>query len=399
MFFKGMVFLDTELLSKWLGLLRAPGLGARKRRELLDTLGSVDAIAQITEPQARALQLKTETIAALRKPSERSIEQDLAWFAAGNRRLLTLGAADFPAALAACVDAPVALFADGDVQRLHLPSIAIVGSRGATVQGMDFARALAENFSGRGLTVVSGLAMGIDAAAHAGALVGPGSTAAVLATGLDRMYPKQNSELATKILAEGGVIVSEMPLGTAPLPELFPQRNRIISGLSLGVVVVEASVQSGSLVTARFAGEQNREVFAVPGSIHNPMARGCHQLIRQGAKLVESAEDVLVELRLAIADQLPKAKAAARKDTSGLGTRQGSKSRAAQSDQNGPQAQLPLAAEDQQLVDALGFDPISIDQLVDRTGMSIPALSSTLLRLELDGVVAALSGARYQRRV
>ncbi len=390
----GTFFLDTELLTKWLGLLRAPGLGARKRRELLDTLGSVEAIAQMTEPQARALQLKTETVAALRKPSARSIEQDLAWFAAGNRRLLALGAADFPAALAACADAPVALFAEGEAQRLHLPSIAIVGSRGATVQGMDFARALAENFSGLGLTVVSGLAMGIDAAAHAGALVGPGSTAAVLATGLDRMYPKQNAELAARILDQGGVIVSEMPLGTAPLPELFPQRNRIISGLSLGVVVVEASVQSGSLVTARFAGEQNREVFAVPGSIHNPMARGCHQLIRQGAKLVESAQDVLVELRLAIVDQVAQVPdpAAARK------RRKSKTSPTSDPADDHAQAQLPLADEDQQLVDAMGFDPVSIDLLVDRTGMSIPALSSTLLRLELDGVVAALSGARYQRR-
>jgi DNA processing protein len=220
--------------------------------------------------------------------------------------------------------------------------------------------------------------------------VGPGSTAAVLATGLDVIYPKQNATLAEKISAEGGVIVTEMPLGTAPLPALFPQRNRIISGLSLGVVVVEASLQSGSLVTARFAGEQGREVFAVPGSIHNPMARGCHQLIRQGAKLIESADDVLSELAPIIRDQLPAS-------TSIL--RPAKPTRTVTSQPKVAAAKPELSPEQAQFLDLMGYDPINIDRLVDLSGLSIAALSATLLELELESLVDRLPGARYQRRV
>ncbi len=383
--------------AHWLVFLRAPGLSAAKRRAMFDTLGSIEAVINITEPQARALRVGPESMAALKRPAQRMIDADLLWLSAGQRGLIAIGDAGYPALLARAPDAPVAIFVEGAVERLALPTIAVVGSRGATKQGSDFAQALAAAFSASGLTVVSGLALGIDTSAHLGALVGPGSTAAVLATGLDRMYPKQNSALAERIVGEGGVLITEMPLGTAPLPALFPQRNRIISGLSLGVVVVEASVQSGSLVTARFAGEQGREVFAVPGSIHNPMARGCHQLIRQGAKLVESAADVLSELAPMIQGDLvalnelispAKAKRPTRMAMPADATPTNAKA----------DTHAALEPETARFLDLMGYDPVNIDRLVDLTGLSVAQLSGQLLHLEMDGYIEKLSGARYQRR-
>lgn len=400
-------------LLHWLAFLRAPGLSAAKRRAMFDTLGSIEAVINITGPQALALRVSGESVTALKRPAQRMLELDMAWLNAGQRALIAIGDPRYPPLLARAPDAPVALFVEGSTERLALPTIAIVGSRGATNQGSDFAAALASAFSAAGLTVVSGLALGIDASAHLGALVGPGSTAAVLATGLDRMYPKQNLALAERIVAEGGTLLSEMPLGTAPLPALFPQRNRIISGLSLGVVVVEASVQSGSLVTARFAGEQGREVFAVPGSIHNPMARGCHQLIRQGAKLVESAADVLSELAPMIQGDFAELKSRL-SENSGREVlpwqhaqhQQLKKSARTKSASVKPtasvkltQAQPPIDAETQQFLDLMGYDPVNIDRLVDLTGLPIAQLSGQLLGLELDGLIDKISGARYQRRV
>ena len=383
-------------LLHWLAFLRAPGLSAAKRRAMFDTLGSIEAVINITGPQALALRVSGESVTALKRPAQRMLELDMAWLNAGQRALIAIGDPRYPALLARAPDAPVALFVEGSIERLALPTIAIVGSRGATNQGSDFAAALASAFSAAGLTVVSGLALGIDTSAHLGALVGPGSTAAVLATGLDRMYPKQNLALAERIVAEGGTLLSEMPLGTAPLPALFPQRNRIISGLSLGVVVVEASVQSGSLVTARFAGEQGREVFAVPGSIHNPMARGCHQLIRQGAKLVESAADVLSELAPMIQGDFAELKSRL-SENSGREPKKSARTKSAAA--KSTQAQPPIDAETQQFLDLMGYDPVNIDRLVDLTGLPIAQLSGQLLGLELDGLIDKISGARYQRRV
>lgn len=392
-------------LLHWLAFLRAPGLSAAKRRAMYDTLGSIDAVINITGPQAMALRVSAESVTALKRPAQRMLEQDLAWLSSGPRSLIGIGDPRYPALLARAPDAPVAVFVEGSIERLALPSIAIVGSRGATKLGSDFASALASAFSAAGLTVVSGLALGIDTSAHLGALVGPGSTAAVLATGLDRMYPAQNLALAQRIVAEGGTLISEMPLGTAPLPALFPQRNRIISGLSLGVVVVEASVQSGSLVTARFAGEQGREVFAVPGSIHNPMARGCHQLIRQGAKLVESAADVFSELAPMIqgdmfALALPRQLATRETRQSPNGTSAVKRSaRAKPSAANSAEIGASIEPETQRFLDQMGYDPVNIDRLVDLTGLGIAQLSGLLLGLELEGFIDKLSGARYQRRV
>ena len=385
---------SASQLMYWLAFLRAPGLSAAKRRAMFDTLGSIEAVINITGPQALALRVSSESITALKRPAQRMLDQDLVWLSSGPRCLIAIGDPRYPALLARAPDAPVAIFVEGSIERLALPTIAIVGSRGATNQGSDFAAALASAFSAVGLTVVSGLALGIDTSAHLGALVGPGSTAAVLATGLDRMYPKQNLALAERIVAEGGTLISEMPLGTAPLPALFPQRNRIISGLSLGVVVVEASVQSGSLVTARFAGEQGREVFAVPGSIHNPMARGCHQLIRQGAKLVESAADVLSELAPMIQGGLSTVSLQSQSAAPAAKSSPLKKSRTAKLAEALPQ----VDAETQSFLDLMGYDPVNIDRLVDLTGLSIAQLSGQLLGLELDGLIDKLSGARYQRR-
>jgi DNA processing protein len=376
-----------EEQENWLALMMAPGLSANKRRELLSLIGSINGVKHINSGIVQALKLKRETVEALARPNQAAMDRCTQWLAAPGRSLLSIANPDYPPMLARVGDAPVALLCEGDTQRLHLPCIAIVGSRGGTAGGLDFATSLAREFSSSGLTIVSGLALGIDAAAHSGALKGPGSTAAVMATGVDLVYPKQNQKLARAIVEQGGVLLSEMPLATPPLPALFPQRNRIISGLSLGVVVVEASLQSGSLVTARMAGEQGREVFAVPGSVHNPMARGCHALIRQGAKLIESAQDVLSELGALLQ--------AAAND------RQTPRRYSTSSANNKPskiEALPTLEPEDQSVLDAMGFDPIAIDQLVERTQLSVPALSSTLLRLELDGFVDSLNGARYQRK-
>jgi DNA processing protein len=379
-----MSTLSAEACTNWLVFLRAPGLSAVKRRAAFDVLGSIERVIGMTDVQARALKIPSDALNYWRKPDSAVIASDLAWLAADDRHLLTLDSPDYPPLLAQASDAPVALFAMGDPARLNLPSIAVVGSRGASNQALEFAQQLGHAFSAAGLTVISGLAIGIDTAAHKGALVGPGTTVAVLANGLDAIYPKQNLDLANKIVQQGGALVSEMPLGTQPLPALFPQRNRIISGLSLGVVVVEASMQSGSLVTARFAGEQGREVFAVPGSIHNPMARGCHQLIRQGAKLVESANDVLNDLQLQIRAEMQSGSAVA--------TVRSAKSSASKA----LVAEAPSEYAD--LLSAMGFDAITLDRLVDITGASISQLSSALMTLEMDGHVEAQAGGRWLRR-
>ena len=289
------------------------------------------------------------------------------------QHIITLADAAYPPALLEIADPPCVLYVRGRPELLQTPSLGVVGSRNATTQGLrnaeDFARTLAD----AGLCITSGLALGIDAAAHRGALAAAGATVAVIGTGADRVYPARNKELALAI-AEHGAIVSEFPLGTPVLAHHFPRRNRIIAGLSLGVLVVEAALESGSLITARLAGEQGREVFAIPGSIHSPLARGCHQLLKQGAKLVESAADILDEL----APQL--AANANRRQEPAIGQE------AASASSNDP----PLLA-------ALGHDPCSFDELAERTHLNSADLASALLDLELAGKIAVLPGNRYQR--
>ncbi len=327
----------------------------------------------------RAAGLGPAWIERLRAPPWRQVDDDLRWLEAPAHHLLLQGEPDYPALLAEIVDPPPLLFVTGDPAALHAPSVAIVGSRRPTPEGQrtafDFARTLAHS----GLTIASGLAIGIDAAAHEGALAAGGITVAVCGAGPDRIYPSRHAALARRVSAEGA-LVTEFPVGTPPLPANFPRRNRILSGLSHGVLVVEAAERSGSLITARLAGEQGREVFAVPGSIRNPLARGCHRLLRQGAVLVETPDEVLAELpalgrELDVAPPSPAPSPA----VSGLDP--------------------ALPAPSQRTLQAMGFEPVSVDVLVARTALTVDALSSILLELELQGHVLAVPGGLYSRVV
>ncbi|MEI7515915.1 MAG: DNA-processing protein DprA [Betaproteobacteria bacterium] len=378
--------MSFEEMALWLRLQLTEGVGRSTARQLLVAFGlpqqvfsqSVRALREVvTERQAQALHATPPELDATARATWDWLQAD-----PGHRRLLALGDAAYPSPLLDIEDPPLVLYAMGTplawTARM-VRSVAIVGSRNPTPQGLEnatqFARALAQ----AGLTIVSGMATGIDTAAHTGALQGaePGqlATIAVVGTGLDRVYPKTNLALARQI-AHNGLLLSEFPIGTPPLAANFPQRNRIISGLSLGTLVVEAALQSGSLITARMAAEQGKDVFSIPGSIHSTQARGCHALIKQGAKLVESANDVLDELRSAPS----------------------------------PQGLAPLHADPDLLehigadlsphtglLACMGFDPAGLDILQTRSGLDTPQLQAELMALELQGRVARLPGGLYQR--
>lgn len=349
----------------WLRLVLTPGLGSRTQRRLLQHFGGAAAIFQAA-PAALARIVPPEIAHRLLDSGcADAVTAALDWAAQAGNRLLTLEDAEYPRALLDTPDPPCLLYAKGRCELLNRPALAVVGSRSPTPQGARDAEAFAAALSQAGLTVVSGLALGIDGAAHRGALSGDGSTVAVVGTGIDRVYPARHRELA-RVIAERGVIISEFPLGTAALRSHFPRRNRIIAGLARGVLVVEAAVASGSLITARLAAEQGRDVFALPGSIHSPLAKGCHRLIKDGAKLVDEVRDILEELGLA-----------------------------------GPVAAAPSAGPLPQrharLVEAMGLEACDMDQLAQRTGDPADALSAALLELELAGHIASLPGGRYQR--
>ena len=357
-------------LRYWLALLRAPGLGTRGALEVLkkttpEALFSAGLAGEMRE------RLRANTREYLRNPDWSAVDADLAWLATSPRNhIITLHDATYPLLLKEIADPPLVLFVHGDLAVLNRPQIAMVGSRNPTPPGVDNAHAFAQSFAHTGLTITSGLALGIDAACHEGALAAKGYTIGVMGTGLDRVYPKRHHALAHEI-AVLGALISEFPPGTPPLKENFPRRNRIISGLSLGTLVIEASVNSGSLITARCAADQGREVFAIPGSIHNPLARGCHALIRQGAKLVESAHDVLEELQVTL-PLLPE-------ETARTGV-----------------ATAALTQEQQIILEQLGFEPTPMDRIVERTALTADVVSSILLLLELQGQVMS-SGAQYYR--
>ncbi|MEJ3960113.1 DNA-processing protein DprA [Brachymonas sp. G13] len=377
---------DEELVA-WLQLLQAHGIGPDTARRLLASFGLPQ---QVVAQSRHALEqvISSRQAEALLHPSEDTlalIERTRQWLQAQAdgiaRWLIPLGSPDYPPQLLQTADPPVLLYAMGQRDRLA-PSrcIAMAGSRNPTSQGADNARMFARSFARHGWTVVSGLALGIDAAAHEGALDGfdalqeaGAATIAVVGTGLDRVYPAQHRELAHRI-CQSGVLLSEFALGAPPQAHHFPRRNRILSGLCHGVLIVEAAPQSGSLITARLASEQGREVFAIPGSIHSPQSRGCHALIRQGAKLVESAEDVLEELRPLLPGP-----------THATGWAASSVS-------------VTPADQPHPVLDALGHDPVSLDALLARTGMDTATLQAELLALELDGLVARLPGGLFQRR-
>lgn len=303
----------------------------------------------------------------------RAVEADLAWLAAPGRHLITLAMAAYPARLRDIPDPPPVLFVDGDATALASAQVAMVGSRRATPFGVETAHGFSAALAERGLVVTSGLALGVDAASHRGALGARGRTLAVTANGLDTVYPRGHRRLAREVAANGALI-SEFPPGTPPLARHFPRRNRLISGLSLGVVVVEAARRSGSLITARLAGEQGREVFAVPGPIQSPLARGCHQLIRDGAKLVEQVEDILEELPPGPWSAAPAAPTA-RTDGSGEG----------------------LDRPSRRVLEDLGHRPATVDDLVERSGLTADTVSSILLALELRGLVAPVLGGAFCR--
>jgi DNA processing protein len=355
---------------------RTPGLDAA----MLQAIARADehlGLLERPDPGAlAALGLTTSAIARLAEPDAAGIDADLRWLERSGCSLLASTDPGYPELLRLSPDAPAVLYVRGQAAALLEPQIAMVGSRNPTAGGRATARDFAASFARLGLTITSGLALGIDAACHEGALAGEGFTVAVLGCGLDVVYPKENAALAERVAASGALI-SEFPPGTPPLKEHFPQRNRIIAGLAHGTVVVEAAQRSGSLITARLAGAAGREVFALPGSIHNPLARGCHELIRQGAKLVERVEDVLAELKISLAHQILAS--------------------TAQPSPGTPAAGPTLDKAYKILLDALAFEPASVDSLIERTGLNSESIASMLLILELDGHVAPHPGGRYSR--
>ena len=355
--------LDADLAS-WLTLSQITGLGNESLRQLLQAFGSPATI--LTTPVASLKQFVRPAVAnaIVNASNEDFLASVSAWLEDPHNHIVTLADADYPQALLNIPDPPLLLYIKGRLDLLNHSSLAIVGSRTASTQGIRNSEAFARAASEAGLCIISGMAHGIDTAAHVGGLSGKGSSIAVVGTGLDKVYPSANRDLAHQ-LAQDGALMSEFPLGMPPLAHNFPRRNRIISGLSLGCLVIEATLQSGSLITARMALEQGREVFAIPGSIHMPQSKGCHALIKQGAKLVENANDILEELNWYSATA----------NTAAIN-----------------KIEHPVFAH-------LGFDPVDIDSLSQCSGLTIEALSAILLQLELDGQVATLAGGMYQRIV
>jgi DNA processing protein len=355
---------DTEL-EAWLTLSLAPGLSDENFRRLLVAFGGPQQILGATR-KALASVVSERAAAAVAAPL--TLEQLRvvgAWLDDASNRIVTFADSFYPQALLQIPDAPPVLYAKGRVELLNHTAFAIVGSRNATQHGIAHAESFARVLSDAGLTIVSGLALGIDAAAHRGGLAGASSTVAVVGTGLDLVYPARNRELAHE-LARSGCIVSEFALGTGPIASNFPRRNRLISGLGRGCLVVEAAVSSGSLITARMANEQGKDVFAMPGSVNSPLAKGCHSLIKQGAKLVETADDILEELGMPAASVANSA---------------------------------PVANEtaNHEVLKTLGYDPCDIDTLCAKSGVSTDLIAALLTQWELEGLIEALPGGRYQR--
>jgi len=379
----------TDGLTDWLRFALAP-VGPARQRSLLAAFGLPGNI--FAQPRNHLASIVGHETAdtLLKDPDPAALEAALAWASEKNNQLLTLADAAYPRSLLEIADPPPLLYIKGDPALLTHPALAMVGSRAPTPQGEANAKAFAGSLSAAGLTIVSGLAQGIDAAAHQGALaVAGGITIAVIGTGIDRIYPASNAALAHEIAARG-MILSEFPLGTPPARWNFPRRNRLIAGLSLGVLVVEATLESGSLITARLAAEAGREVFAIPGSIHSPQARGCHRLIREGAKLVETAEDVFEELRNHISGELPRPAVAFRPP---------------RPHRTPPAANRPLPVampahltpDAIRVLESLECKARDIDTLTLATGLTVEALQAHLLTLELEGLIARQPGGGFLR--
>jgi len=356
--------LDSEL-EAWLRLNLTPGLSDESFRRLLVAFGGPQAVLAASTSELRRIVPQSVVDAICAPLPQEGMRLVGTWLDDPANHILTLGDSNYPQSLLQITDPPPLLYAKGNLELLNRPCFAVVGSRNATQQGLAHAQSFGRALSDAGLTIVSGLAQGIDAAAHRGGLDGAASSIAFVGTGLDIVYPARNRDLAHELAARG-CIVSEFPLATPPLASNFPRRNRLISGIARGCLIVEAAVSSGSLITARMANEQGKDVFAIPGSIHSPLAKGCHALIKQGAKLAESAEDVLEELHL----HVPRAAATSCSATGSSADR---------------------------LLAALGFDPCDIDTLSLRSGLSTNEVSALLTELEIEGRAEALPGGRYQR--
>lgn len=351
-------------LANWLRLTLTPGIGGETQRKLLGAFGLPDLIFSAGRGALRGVVGDRLADLLLDTDNRAAVNGALAWAEDQGHEIVTLGDTAYPTALLEIPDPPTLIYVRGRIELLQRPALAIVGSRNPTPQGIRNAESFAAALAEAGLIVTSGLALGIDAAAHRAALDVSGGTVAFIGTGIDRIYPARNRDLALRI-SEVGCVVSEFPLGTPAAAHNFPRRNRLISGFSRGVLVVEAAVESGSLITARLAGEQGREVFAIPGSIHAAQSRGCHKLIRQGAKLVETVQDILDELSWVSTGKTP--------------------------------VSVSAATPDDSILALIGFDPCSLDDLSERAGLSIATLSPRLLQLELEGRLASLPGGRIQR--
>jgi DNA processing protein len=364
----------------WLTLAHAWGLHAGRLQEWFAQGRSALELPGASAATLAGLGLDAPTICALHTPDCAALDRDRAWLAAApNRALVVWGAEDYPPRLAQIPDPPLLLYVEGVIAALSHPQIAIVGSRNPTALGRDTATQFARALGRAGLGITSGLALGIDAAAHRGALDAGAPTVAVVGRGLDAVYPRENEALARRILESGGALVTDLPIGSGPLRHHFPRRNRILSGLAVGTLVVEAAEQSGSLITARLAAEQGREVFAMPGSIHNAVARGCHRLLRQGARLVETVDDIFEELAGICGDMMVKPPLPGATE---------------------PALPCPSLDKDYEiLLDALGFEPAGLDAIVARTRLDTGTVASMLLILELDGRIQQQPGGRYSRRL
>jgi DNA processing protein len=363
-------------LENWLLLRHTPGIGTTTFNKLLDALGTIEAVFNASHRQLSRLAIKPDVISALNHSQMPDISADLDWLAQDNHHIITLHDERYPEQLKELSDAPLVLYVRGDADYLKQPQLAIVGTRNPTAAGLNIAREFASHLSNTGITITSGLASGIDGASHEGALQGLAGSVAVVAHGLDIVYPARHQKLAQQI-SEHGAVISEMPIGTQPQRGLFPRRNRLISALTLGTLVVEAAHKSGSLITARYAVEQNKEVFAIPGSIHNPMARGCHQLIRQGAKLVESADDILEELCISVKSPA----LYPLKDKENI-------------PEKPKDLHKTLDPDHQKLLKCLAYEPSSIDELVQTSNFTAAEVASMLLILELEGIIVCQNG-RY----
>jgi DNA processing protein len=357
---------DGASLGAWLRLTLIPGVGGETQRKLLSAFGLPEAIFGTERSTVRGVVGERLANLLFDTDSQSAVSKALEWANTDEQHIVTLADPEYPQCLLQISDPPGLIYVRGRLDLLNRPTLAIVGSRNATPQGIQNAERFAAAFADAGLTIASGLALGIDAAAHRGTLAAGGDTVAFIGTGIDRIYPARNRDLALEIGAKGAII-SEFPLSTPVCAANFPRRNRLISGFSRGVLVIEAAVESGSLITARLAAEQGREVFAIPGSIHSPQSRGCHKLIKQGAKLVETAQDVLEDLRWG------------------------------QSGTTKPASASTAGSFNKELLSTMGFDPCGLDELAGRSGLTADTLSVMLLHLELDGRVATLPGGRYQQ--